>query len=80
MDTPRSVVPGSESGQLLVSGGLALPAITKEVQQEGLTRALSSLTSLLAMQHLGLKGNDTFKHGIINRLPAIVSIFKIVNM
>lgn len=73
LDTPKSVVPGSEWGELLVSGGLALPTILKKHQHGGLSETLASLTSLLALQHLGNKANESLKQEALGKLPGHVS-------
>lgn len=73
MDTPRSVVPGSEWGQLQVSGGLSLPVITSESQEGGLSAVLSSLASLLAIQHLGPRANESLREETLQYLPGNVS-------
>ncbi|KRT82514.1 hypothetical protein AMK59_3819, partial [Oryctes borbonicus] len=69
LETPKSVVPGSEWGELLVSGGLALPVIANSDQNGGLSQALSSLTTLLSLQHLGSKANETLKQSAMQNLP-----------
>lgn len=72
LDTPRSVVPGSEWGELLIAGGLSLPSTIKRHQQTSLSGSLSSLTSLLALQHLGNKANETLKQQALGKLPGHV--------
>lgn len=80
MDTPKSVVPGSEWGELLVSGGLALPTTLKRHQQQGgLSETLASLTSLLALQHLGNKANESLKQEALRKLPGHV-IYKLIRI
>ena len=73
-------MPGSETGELLISGGLALPAARHEGAQKradagpggGLTDTLSSLANLLALQHFGNKANETLKHHALQDLPGQV--------
>lgn len=75
LDTPKSVVPGSEWGKLVVSGGLALPVVNKKIEEEGgLSGALASLTPLLTLQHLGKKANKTERFQTLQSLPGNVSI------
>jgi hypothetical protein len=74
LDTPKSVVPGSEWGKLLVAGGLALPAINKKIEGGGLSGALAALTPLLTLQHLGKKANKTERLQALQSLPGNVSI------
>ncbi|XP_044258121.1 C3 and PZP-like alpha-2-macroglobulin domain-containing protein 8 [Tribolium madens] len=69
LDTPKSVVPGSEWGKLLVTGGLALPAINKKIEGGGLSGALAALTPLLTLQHLGKKANKTERLQALQSLP-----------
>ncbi|XP_017772788.1 PREDICTED: C3 and PZP-like alpha-2-macroglobulin domain-containing protein 8, partial [Nicrophorus vespilloides] len=70
LDTPRSVVPGSESGELVISGGLALPALPKKHRPSGgLSDTLSSLTTLLSLSHFGLKANESLRESAYSRLP-----------
>lgn len=80
-------MPGSEWGELLVSGGLALPTTLKKHQQQqqlqeegggGLSVTLASLTSLLALQHLGNKANESFKQEALRKLPGHVIITIII--
>ncbi|KAJ8919223.1 hypothetical protein NQ315_012211 [Exocentrus adspersus] len=72
LDTPKSVVPGSEWGELLVAGGLALPAINKRIEGGGLTGALASLSPLLTLQHLGRKANETERLQVLQTLPGSI--------
>ncbi|RZC42492.1 C3 and PZP-like alpha-2-macroglobulin domain-containing protein 8, partial [Asbolus verrucosus] len=69
LDTPKSVVPGSEWGKLLVAGGLALPVINKKIEGGGLSGALASLTPLLTLQHLGKRANETERLRVLQSLP-----------
>ncbi|XP_025832303.1 C3 and PZP-like alpha-2-macroglobulin domain-containing protein 8 [Agrilus planipennis] len=49
LDTPKSVVPGSETGKLLITSGLVVPTLpTLERLEGGLLRTLSSISSLIA--------------------------------
>ncbi|KAJ8974118.1 hypothetical protein NQ317_019900 [Molorchus minor] len=72
LDTPKSVVPGSEYGELVVAGGLALPAISKSIEGGGLTGALASLSPLLTLQHLGRRANETERLQILETLPGSI--------
>ncbi|XP_050305510.1 C3 and PZP-like alpha-2-macroglobulin domain-containing protein 8 [Anthonomus grandis grandis] len=69
LDTPKHAVPGSERGELTISGGLELPRINK-INGGGLRAALASLTPLLSIKHDVIKdGNDSDKLDIIKMLP-----------
>ncbi|XP_044761651.1 C3 and PZP-like alpha-2-macroglobulin domain-containing protein 8 [Coccinella septempunctata] len=61
LDTPKSLVPGTEWGQLTVTGGLSLPTPSKKPDSSSLTSALASLSSLMSLQHLGSSANETMK-------------------
>ncbi|PNF39127.1 hypothetical protein B7P43_G01344, partial [Cryptotermes secundus] len=66
LDVPRSVVPGSEQGTLLIAGGLALP-VTSQLHQPGLglgestslAAAVSRFTPLLVLEHMAEQGNNS---------------------
>lgn len=72
LDTPKSLVPGSESGELLISGGLALPNIIKNHESGGLAGALASLAPILRLKHLGVKANSSEKKALLENLPKYV--------
>ncbi|XP_031332513.1 C3 and PZP-like alpha-2-macroglobulin domain-containing protein 8 isoform X2 [Photinus pyralis] len=73
LDTPKSLVPGSESGELLVSGGLALPAMLKKREGwGGLSGALASLAPILKIKHLGIKANASEKKNLLENLPKYI--------
>ncbi|KAL1132693.1 hypothetical protein AAG570_010645, partial [Ranatra chinensis] len=64
LDVPRSVLPGSEAGTLLVAGGLALPSVTKVsrpslAEYSSLATTISSLAPLLAGEGTGYHVNFT---------------------
>ncbi|XP_030749609.1 C3 and PZP-like alpha-2-macroglobulin domain-containing protein 8 [Sitophilus oryzae] len=67
LDTPKNVVPGSEIGQLTISGGLAMPQINK-IAGGGLTASLASLTPLLTIENQD-KNNDSSKFDLFKLLP-----------
>lgn len=69
------MVPGTEWGQLTVTGGLALPTSSKKPDGSSLTSALSSLSSLMTLQHLGVKANESVKQEAFVDLPKNVSTF-----
>ena len=73
LDTPKSVVPGSEAGELTVSGGLALPMVPRSGQKGGLSDALSAITTFLSAHHLGRKINESVRGELFRRLPGHVS-------
>lgn len=66
-------MPGSEWGELHVSGGLALPTLNRKIEGGGLSGALASLTPLLTLQHLGKKANKTERIEALKNLPGNVS-------
>lgn len=73
LDIPRSVVPGSESGSLLVTGGLALPSPHHlKRQTSSLQGAIAALTPLLLLEHLGSKANETLRQETLASLPGHV--------
>ncbi|KAF5292759.1 hypothetical protein FQR65_LT11167 [Abscondita terminalis] len=73
LDTPKSLVPGSESGELLVSGGLALPEMLKKREGwGGLAGALASLAPILKIKHLGIKANASEKKNFLESLPKYI--------
>ncbi|KAF5294661.1 hypothetical protein FQA39_LY02793 [Lamprigera yunnana] len=73
LDTPKSLVPGSESGELLVSGGLALPEILRKSEGwGGLAGALASLAPILKIKHLGIKANASKKKDFLENLPKYI--------
>lgn len=75
MDTPKSLVPGSESGELKVVGGLALPDLAlQEREGGGLAGALSSLSPIIKLKHLGTKVNKSERNSLLEDLPRHVSI------
>lgn len=76
LDTPKSVVPGSEYGELIVAGGLALGDLSTKSASSGLTNALASITSLLTLQHFANKVNISQKEKILKNLPSEVSLCK----
>lgn len=78
MDTPKSVVPGSESGNLLVVGGMGLnQLITKHNNGlGGLSKALVAVTPLLILHHFE-RNNVSLKENFLRELPLHVSVCKI---
>lgn len=73
LDTPRSVVPGSEYGELLVAGGLALDELTVRRNGAGLTEALAAITPLLTLRQLEDKRNASLREKFLGELPSHVS-------
>ncbi|CAH0558876.1 unnamed protein product [Brassicogethes aeneus] len=69
LDTPKSMVPGTEWGELIVTGGLALPSVNTKIEASSLTAALASLTSLLSIQHLGERINETERVEALRNVP-----------
>ncbi|XP_069675584.1 C3 and PZP-like alpha-2-macroglobulin domain-containing protein 8 isoform X2 [Periplaneta americana] len=68
LDVPRSVVPGSEQGTLLIAGGLALPVSTQSRQpglglglgeSTSLAAVVSTFTPLLVLEHMAEQGNNS---------------------
>ncbi|XP_060524169.1 C3 and PZP-like alpha-2-macroglobulin domain-containing protein 8 [Cylas formicarius] len=68
LDTPKKVVPGSERGKLVITGGISVPSL-KYIEGYGLSEALASLTPTLPLQHLHLSTNDSSREEIANLLP-----------
>lgn len=74
LDTPKSLVPGSESGELLVVGGLALPeSPRKQHDDAGLAESISSLTSVVKLKRLGAKVNESERVALLEDLPRHVN-------
>ncbi|KAL1505490.1 hypothetical protein ABEB36_005049 [Hypothenemus hampei] len=72
LDTPKRAVPGSEHGELTISGGLAIPRINK-INGGGLIASLASLTPLLNVKHSGkLNGTRPETLDVIRLLPGKV--------
>lgn len=70
LDTPKSLVPGSESGQLLVVGGLALPEPGKKQHDVAeLVESVSSLASVMKLKKLGAKANESERSALLEDLP-----------
>ncbi|XP_066247468.1 C3 and PZP-like alpha-2-macroglobulin domain-containing protein 8 isoform X2 [Euwallacea similis] len=67
LDTPKHAVPGSERGELAITGGLAPPKVT-HIEGGGLIGTMASLTPLLNLQE-HIKENNTEKLKIIQMLP-----------
>ncbi|KAJ9599485.1 hypothetical protein L9F63_010017, partial [Diploptera punctata] len=66
LDVPRSVVPGSEQGTLMISGGLALPASSQRHrpglglgESTSLAATLSTFTPLLVLEHMAEQNNSS---------------------
>lgn len=79
MDTPKSVVPGSEYGELLVVGGLALNELTSSVRclwngVGGLSEALAAITPLLTLHNFE-RDNASLRENFLAELPSHVSVF-----
>lgn len=75
LDVPRSGVPGSENGLLVISGGLALPSAEHfKRQTTSLQGAIASLTPLLLLEYLGTKANESMRQYALTNLPGHVSI------
>ncbi|CAG9764576.1 unnamed protein product [Ceutorhynchus assimilis] len=69
LETPKQAVPGSERGELTISGGLAIPRIDR-INGGGLVAALASLTPLLSIQSLENMGiNSSEKLEVVKMLP-----------
>nr|XP_022903768.1 C3 and PZP-like alpha-2-macroglobulin domain-containing protein 8 [Onthophagus taurus] len=71
LETPKSLVPGSESGRLIVSSGLALKIFPKLQKTGDLSSSIASLTGLICLDQLKLK-NQTFKDEILKKIPGEV--------
>lgn len=70
LDTPKSVVPGSEYGELLVVGGLAINELTiRRNGAGGLSEALAAITPLLTLH----QGNASSREKFLGELPSHVS-------
>ncbi|KAL3279235.1 hypothetical protein HHI36_016748 [Cryptolaemus montrouzieri] len=69
LDTPSFVVPGTEWGKLTVAGGLALPTDNKKPDGGSLISALASLSSLMTIQHLGSRMNESVRQQALQSLP-----------
>lgn len=80
MDTPKSVVPGSEFGELLVVSGLALNELTISrnggggVGAGGLGEALAAITPLLTLHQFEQTDNASLREKFITQLPSHVSV------
>lgn len=75
LDTPKHAVPGSERGELTISGGLAIPRINR-IEGGGLTAALASLTPLLSIKHPSIReANDSEMLEVVRMLPGKVRYF-----
>ncbi|KAK9879289.1 hypothetical protein WA026_004140 [Henosepilachna vigintioctopunctata] len=72
LDTPSLVLPGTEWGQLTVAGGLAFSTDVTKPQSGSLVEALASLSSLMTLQHLGSKANETIREEAFKNLPGNV--------
>ncbi|KAF7264775.1 hypothetical protein GWI33_022400, partial [Rhynchophorus ferrugineus] len=68
LDTPKNVVPGSETGELTISGGLAMPRINR-VGDGGLTAVLASLTPLLTADRREKPANNSESLEVFRLLP-----------
>lgn len=67
------MVPGSEYGELLVAGGLALDELTIRHNGGGLTEALAAITPLLTLHHFEDKANASLREKFLGELPSYVS-------
>lgn len=68
-------MPGSESGELMVSGGLALEELTERRKGGGggLTGALAAIAPLLTLRED--KANASLRETFLGELPAHVRTF-----